>query len=171
MAHRRSNSRGRFDKKIETTRWAGANHAVLALSAGAVAQTMVTDGLQETFLRLRGELVAWLDNPTSPIQMVDVAIGALVVQAGSGTTIIQKPITDPDAPWFFYERFCLAYEEKVVDVVAVQQLIAFRKTIDAKAMRILREGREVQLVIEQATIDGAGVVNLNLNFRALLGTT
>ncbi len=168
MAHRRSNSR--HTKSIEDTRWAGATHTALALSAGTVAQTMVTDGLKETILRIRGELTATIDGAQSPGKLISCAVGALVVQAGSGTTVIQAPITDPDAPWLFYERFVIGYEEMVIDVVDVPGLSVFRKTIDNKAMRILREGREVQLVFQNSTISGATSANINFVFRMLLGT-
>jgi len=169
MAHRhRSNSR--FEKVIDSTRWAGASHSFFALAAGSVAQLMVSDGLVETFMRIRGEIVSWVDGTQDPGTTTEVALGALVVQAGSGTTIIQKPITDPDAPWMFYERWTLGYEEGVVDVVGNQSIMGFRKTIDSKAMRILREGREVQLVIESVTLNGAVSINTVFNFRTLLGS-
>ena len=155
---------------IDSTRWGGAVHSFLALAAGTAAQVMVTDGRVETLLRIRGELVSWADGPDQPATAIDVAMGALVVQAGSGTTVIQSPITDPDAPWLFYERWMLGYEEMVTDVLDVPGITSFRKTIDSKAMRILREGREVQLVMEQATISGGAAVNTVLQMRVLLGT-
>ena len=169
MAHRRRNN-SRFEKVIDSTRWAGAVHSSLAQGAGAVAQTMVSDGLIETIMRIRGEIVSTIDGASGGGKLLEVAVGALVVQAGSSTTVIQKPITDPDAPWLFYERWTLGYEEMVTDVVDVPGLSSFRKTIDSKAMRILREGREVQLVFEQATIGSAGEANTIFNFRMLLGS-
>ena len=169
MAHRRR-SNSRFEKVIDSTRWNGANHVFLGLSAGSAAQVMVTDGLQETIMRIRGDLVAFVDGASGTGKLVDVAIAALVVQAGSGTTVIQAPITDPDAPWLFYERFTIGYEEQVTDVVDTPQLTSFRKIIDSKAMRILREGREVQLVVQNATLGTATAINLSLGFRMLLGS-
>ena len=141
MAHRRSSQR--HEKVIDSTRWAGANHSFLTLGAGTIAQTMVTDGLIETILRIRGNLVSWNDGPDAPVVTVQIGIGALVVQAGTGTTVIQSPITDPDAPWLFYETWTIGYEEMVVDVIDVPGISSYRKQIDSKAMRILREGREV----------------------------
>ena len=58
MAHR---NRSRHEKTIEDTRWVGSNYSFLAQGAGTTAQTMVTDGLKETILRIRGELVAFID--------------------------------------------------------------------------------------------------------------
>ena len=169
MAHQKRRSRG-FEKTIEDVRWSGATHAFLAQSAGAIAQTMVGDGLKETVMRIRGDLVCCPDGAQAPTGLVRCALAALVVQAGSGSTVIQKPVTDPDAPWLFYESWVLGYEEMVVDVIDVPSLSGFRKTIDSKAMRILREGREVQLVFEQLTLNTAMNVQCHLSFRMLLGT-
>ena len=168
MAYRRSN-RG-FEKTIEDLRWAGANHTFLAQSAGTTAQTMVTDGVKETIMRICGEIVCGVDGNQPTPALVEVGLGALVVQAGSGTTVIQSPLTDSEAPWLFYERFVLGYEEAVTDVIDVPGISSFRKTIDSKAMRILREGREVQLVIEQVSLQNTDDVNLSFGFRMLLGT-
>ena len=130
---------------------------------------MVTDGNTETILRIRGELSGYVDGASAPGKLCTVAIGALVVQAGSGTTVIQNPFVDPDALWLFYETFDLGYEEMVIDVIDVPGMTSFRKTVDSKAMRILREGREVQLVVTNTTILSATSVNVQLTFRMLLG--
>ncbi len=170
MANSRSRTRRHEGKVVDVLRWAGSNHFVSALAGGSIAQTFITDGATETIMRIRGELTAWFDNAAAPARTVDVAVGALVVQAGSGTTVIQAPITDPDAPWLFYERFTLGYEEMVLDVIDVPIMSGVRKTIDNKAMRILRPGREVQLVFQQATLSGAQGVNISWSNRTLLGS-
>ena len=167
MAHRRSNSR--HEKVIDSTRWAGSFYSFLAASAGGSAQVMVTDGTQETILRIRGEVLSYPDGTQAPGGLVVCGLGALVVQAGSSTIVIQNPISNPDAPWLFYETWLLGYEEMVTDVVDAPSATGFRKTIDSKGMRILREGREVQLVFQQATIGGAMNVNTAFSFRMLLG--
>ncbi len=84
--------------------------------------------------------------------------------------MIQNPLTDPEAPWLFYERFALGYEEMVTDVIDVPGITTFRKVIDNKAMRILPEGREVQLVTSNVTVLSAGSFNGVFGFRMLLGT-
>jgi len=169
MAHRRRSNRG-FEKTIEDVRWAGASHVFLAQGAGSVAQVMVTDGAKETIMRIRGEIVSFIDGFVAPATLTEIGLGALVVQAGSGTTIIQKPLTDADAPWLFYERWVIGHEEAAVDSVGVPGISSFRKTIDSKAMRILREGREVQLVLESITLGDSVAVNTHFGFRMLLGT-
>ena len=168
MARKRNS--GDFGAKIKNLRWAGARHFFGAVGAGSQAQLFVSDGTTETIMRIRGELTCWVDGLEAPAVSATIGVGLLVVQAGSGTTVIQEPITDAQAPWFMYETFNVGYEEMVVDTVDVPGLTMFRKVIDVKAQRILRPGREVQMVVENLTNAGAVSVNINFAFRALLGT-
>ncbi len=171
MSPRRSRSgHGRPEKSIDVIRWAGSNHQFAALAAGASAQTYITDGNTETILRIRGELMAWVNGIQTGAVLAEIAVGALVVQAGSGTTVIQEPIDEDKAPWLFYERFVLGYEEMIADAIQVGQLSGVRIVVDNKAMRILRPGREVQLVVQNFTLNGAVPVNVNFTSRVLLGT-
>ena len=168
MAHRRRVSRG-FEKVIDETRWSGGNFLFAAQAVGSAALVFVTPGEQATLMRIRGEIVAYLDAEQAPGVLIDVGIGALVVQEGSGTTVIQTPLNDPDAPWLFYERFTLGYEEAVTNVIGMPGLSVFRKAIDSKAMRILRQGREVQLVVHNLTLLSGATMNLSFNARVLFG--
>ena len=169
MAHRPRRGKG-FEKVIDVLRWAGANSLFQAQSAGTAALVFITDGATETLMRIRGEILCWQDAAVAPPRSVEVGIGCLVVQAGTGTTVIQAPLTDPDAPWLMYERFTIGYEEPVTDVIDIPGITSIRKVIDSKAMRILRPGREVQLVMEQATLGAATSVNLSFGHRVLLGS-
>ena len=165
-SHRRSSTRA----GIQETRWSGANQSFNALSAGTSALLMISAGsFVTTLMRLRGELVVWKDGASAPGSSFLITIGALVVQEGQGTTVVSSPLTDVEAPWLFYEQVFIGYEEMVVDVIDVPTLTAARKSIDVKAMRILRSGREVQLVVENMTIAGAGSANINLFSRGLFG--
>jgi len=92
-----------------------------------------------------------------------------LVPEGTGTTVTWSPITDSNAPWYFYTRFHLGYEEAVVDVVAYEGMGAYREVIDAKAMRRIRPDVEVQLVIEQATVGSAHAIQLGMAGRTLFG--
>ncbi len=168
MAHRRS-KRGGFEKTIDQIRWAGASHLFAAQAVGSSAQVLVTDGDKETILRIRGEIVCFAEGALTGGQLVRCALGALVVQAGSSTTVIQKPLTDPQAPWLMYEQWTVGYEEIVSDVVDVPGITSYRTTVDSKAMRILRPGREVQLVFESVSLVSTLSVNVHFGFRMLLG--
>ncbi len=82
-----------------------------------------------------------------------------MVPEGTGSTVLWSPLTDADAPWFYYSTFFLGYEEYVVDVIDSPVLTAYREIIDSKAMRRVRN-QEVQLVVENTTIAGAVSVNI-----------
>ena len=163
-------SRDRFAPKIQNLRWSGANHLFAALGAGASAQVMVTAAEQkDTIMRIRGELVAYMDGALGPGKLFRAGIGAIVMPEGQSTTVVSGPLDDESAPWLFYESFTLGYEEYVTDVIDCPGLTSFRKTIDVKAMRILRPDQELQLVVENETLLSGAAMNLNFTFRILLG--
>jgi len=161
----------RRGKKIDYTRWVSTGAiGVLALSAGTDGQLALTTGVRpETLMRTRGQLVVTLDGVQAPTSLLDVAVGLIKVPEGQGTTVVSSPITDGNAPWLYYERFTIGYEEMVADVIDIPSLTIFRAEIDSKAMRIIRPDEEVQFVVEQATISGSAAINVAASFRFLLG--
>jgi len=165
MAHPRGK------KKIEAIRWVGFQANALAMAtATPVGVTMITAGtLPETIMRTRGQLFAGVDGLTPPARLIDVAVGFILVPEGTGTTVLWGPITDPNAPWFYYSRFVLGYEEAVVDVVDYPGYTTYRETIDSKAMRIVRPDHELQVVFEQLTIANALPCNVSVSGRFLNG--
>jgi len=160
----------RHGKKIHYTHWTGFEATFLALGAGSSAAT-VGAALHEpeTLLRTRGSLVCYVDAVQAPSAMAQVAIGIIPVPEGTGTTVLWSPITDSDAPWLYYSRFVVGWEEGVTDVIEVAGLGIYRETVDSKAQRILRN-QETQCVIEQTTLNGAVSVNATLTGRFLSGT-
>ncbi len=150
--------------------WANFNETFLALSAGTVAAQiglLPAGGHPETVVRIRGELMAFVDGAQAPGGLADVAVGVILAQEGLGTTVISSPITDADAPWLWFERFTLGYEEMVTDVVDVPSLTGVRRVIDNKAMRILRPDQELQVVAQNVTIGTAIAVNISVVGRIL----
>jgi len=155
---------------IDNVRWTSFVGTVLALGAGTASVNIFTaQNTRETVLRTRGNLIAWIDGLESPSVGVIVSVGAVLVPEGSGTTARWTPFDDIDAPWFFYEEFVLGYEEYVTDVIDCPGITSFRKEIDVKAMRKIPSDTEIQLVVENTTIAGAGAVNVSVNGRMLLG--
>ncbi len=171
MAHRRRSFQGPAPTpKIKNLRWSGASNTFAAFSAGTSALAYLTAADEtETLMRQRGELVASIDGLSSPGALVHIGIGTIVMPEGQSTTVVSSPITDSNAPWVYYEQFVLGYEEGVTDVIDYPGLTVFRKTIDTKAMRVLRPDREMQLVVENITLVGASSVNIALTDRILLG--
>ena len=70
-------------------------------------------------MRIRGNLLAYIDGASAPAKLVSIGVGLILAQSGQSGTVLSSPITDPDAPWIWYERFSLGYEEMVTDQVDI----------------------------------------------------
>ncbi len=163
-------ARRRSGKKIDFTHWSGFSAAALTMSAGSVGVLAVSaQHLPETLLRTRGNLVSWLDGAQAPGTTVSVSCGLILVPEGTGSTVLWSPQTDADAPWFWFERFFLGYDEGVVDTIACDGICSFRSVVDSKAMRIIKN-MEIQFVVEQSTTGLASDINTVLGGRFLAGT-
>ncbi len=164
MAHR---SRSR---KIDNLRWLGFSGTFSALSAGTAAINVLTAStMKDTVMRTRGTLVAHIDGAAAPAKLVLISLGLIIVPEGTGTTVLWSPFTDANAPWFWHTTFAIGYEEMVTDVIDIPVLSAYREVIDSKAMRKGPPDTEVQLVIENTTLNGAVTVQAAVYGRILLG--
>ncbi len=165
-------TRGQFQKKIQNVHWTYGSADSLAQAAGSVGITVFSaQHLPETLLRLRGEVLCYVDGLQAPDGLQAVGVGLILVPEGTGTGVAgATPITDGDAPWIWVEYFCLGYEEMVTDAIDIPGITAARLKIDNKAMRIIRN-KEMQFVVETAVVAGGGVsVNTCMNIRGLFGS-
>jgi len=160
----------RSGRKIDFVHWTRMAASFLAQSAGTIAVNVsAAQHDPETLLRIRGNLLSFVDTTQAPGGLANVGIGMIMVPEGTGATVLWSPITDADAPWFWIETFSLGYEEMVTDVIDVPGATSFRSTIDSKAMRINRNS-EVQAVLEVSNVSGAVAINAVLQARGLSGT-
>ena len=158
-------------RRRQKTRWAMGTGGVdfLALAAGTIGETVFTAGtLEETILRIRGNLLAYVDAVQNPGALALIGVGMIMMPEGTGTTVTSSPISDGNAPWIWHETFHIGWEEGVADVEAVQTIGMFRAVIDNKSMRIARPDRELQVVAENVTVGNAVAVNILLSPRFLL---
>ena len=168
MANR--SRRSGFEKKIDIVHWTYGSWSIGNLVAGQQAVNVLSaQHLPETLLRTRGGVSLTLDGAQASGVGVSLAMGLIVVPEGTGTTVLWSPITDGDAPWFWWDSRELLYEEAVADVVVSQNTMSYRVGIDSKAMRKIRNG-EIQFVVENATIQGASGVNVFGAARFLSGS-
>ncbi len=164
----RHRPRGRLSKPRKALRWGAATQTFLALSAGTQALAFISAGTERsTLMRIRGNLIASMDGNQAPGGLIDVAVGIAVVPEGSGTTVLWSPAADSNAPWLFYDRFVVGYEEPVTDVIDIPAISGYRAKVDNKAMRILRPDVEVQIVVENTTLSGGAAINLVFSSRIL----
>ena len=120
-------------------------------------------------MRVRGNFLVWLDLTGSTAgDVVRVGLGLLVQQADVVSTSL--PLTDGQAPFFWYEVVTLATEFAIATAgegpTAGAQL--FRGVIDGKAMRVLRPDQEVQSIVQTADVVGAPVINGAVDVRFLI---
>ena len=171
MARRFRSSAGRGQRL--SRRWLGfaTDSTLFGLSAGNIAITLAAAStLKDTVMRTRGSICGFLDGAGAPAEAFLVSMGMWIVPEGTGTTILGDPFSDPNADWFFYSQFLLGHEELVIDVIDIPVISGYREVIDSKAMRISTPDTEVQLVVTNTTISGAGSVNVFAAGRFLLGT-
>ncbi len=155
-------------------RWTGTiggNAFFGAQSAGTAAVTIFSAAqtLQQTLMRIRGEVLVWKDGTSAPGIGITVGLGIILAQSGQSTTVFSSPLTDPEAPWIWWNAVTIGYEEMVTDVVDVPVLSGARIEVDSKAMRRVRPDVELQFVVENTTVLSAGSVNIAGNFRMLFG--
>ncbi len=160
---RQTRSRGRR----ADLRWTKGAASFLALGAGSAQFAIVASGItSQTLMRTRGNLVAYMDGTSAPPKLVEVAVGMLVQQAGAVATSL--PLSDGEAPFFYYDSFMIGYEEMVTDVIDIPGISSYRAVVDVKAMRVIRPDQEIVFIVEQATTSGAGPINLAFSARFLL---
>ncbi len=161
-------ARRKSGKKIDFTRWILGSFDS-SLSAGSAQGVIVigSNSQSATILRTRGELLVYVDGLQAPGGRIRVAVGFLVQQIGATATSL--PLTDGEAPFFWFEVFHLGYEEMVTDVIDVPGVTSYRAKIDSKAMRILKAEQEVVCIVEQATIGTGMTINVAVAARFLIG--
>ncbi len=125
--------------------------------------------LKDTIMRTRVNLTCSVDGAVGTAIAAEISVGMWIVPEGTATTVLADPFSDGNADWFYYSSFLIAYEETVVDVLAVPAISGYREIIDVKAMRIGDSDTEIQAVVTNTTISGAMNINLHMAGRFLLG--
>ena len=149
-------------------RWVLGRGTLLTLSGGATAgATVISAGnTSQTIMRTRGRFAVWLDPPLVVGDLVAWAVGLLIVPGLTGTTVTSSPLTDPEAPFYWYESGHLAAETTAdADGEGIKVVTGI---VDVKAMRILRPDQEVQMVAEMSDITQTSEVNFHGTFRTLI---
>ena len=164
-------ARRRSGKKIDFTHWTGWNFLAGAVASGGTSASLISAAqhLPETILRTRGNFVAWMDGAQAAAVSAQMGMGLILVPEGTGTTVLWSPLTDADAPWFWYESFHIGFELINSDGDSYTELSGFRGEIDSKAMRIVKN-MEVQMVVETVAQIGTFVTNFQATGRFLTGT-
>ncbi len=171
MANRRS-GRG---KVIDKVRWTGDTIFSSPAQAASIVgielfQAPETEAF--TIMRTRGIIALWLDGAQATSIGVHTSFGLHVVPKGTDSSVTSSPIGEAEADWFAFGHGILAYEEMVVDAVQASGMSGHRFEVDSKAMRKMKPGQEIQLVLQVATVSGLTTSSVNWagQLRFLLGS-
>ncbi len=157
-------------KTIDNVFWDFAVGSQLALSAGSAAKEILSVGTTPTtILRIRGEIIVYVDAASAPGLLASLTWGLHLVPGGTGSTVLRNPLADGGASWMGFGVAYVGYEESVTDVVAVQGLGLHRFVIDVKSMRRKRPDEELQLVFTNTTQGSALAMNIAYGLRVLRG--
>ena len=148
--------------------WNGAG-IQLSMAANAVAvSTLFTPLVSGTLIRVRGEILAALDTPTSNVVNL-VSMGIIVAteeQIAVGATALPDPADDLDADWLWHGFIPLS-SVGVAGDLSVEN--AGRLTVDSKAMRKMKQTQSGVMVIANPAFVGAVGVDVTFGIRALFG--
>ena len=147
--------------------WEGASTFISALAAaGTSTAQLFTVDTAETLVRTRGVIIATL-SATGSAGGDSAIVGAGLIVASVGATVIVSPITDAGANWLWHQFFALD-TKGVIGAVADQGAQGWqREIVDNKAMRKLREDEALIFVVENQSINGAPLIDVRAAFRIL----
>ena len=147
--------------------WELARGTSLSLAASVIVQfEAFASDTAETLMRLRGEVLVWMDPAGLAIgDLMTVAWG--VIRSASGSTDVGvSPITEGGANWLAYGVVHLGVEE--LTQVGVEGLAMMRFEVDSKSMRKLRENESLYVVFQGVDIAGAPAWNAAFSLRGLI---
>ena len=150
--------------------WAGIEFEATTAAAGAKVLiggfTLSNPGIDETILRTRGSVMTAPTTPTADHQ-THAAWGMIVVNdlaVAAGVASIPGPVTDRgDDGWLVWEplQATLDFSTAVGKDYKAGAVFPF----DSKAKRIIEEGFQIAIVVENAA--AAGTISFSGMFRAL----
>ncbi len=139
---------------VQTTAIAAAT-AVLVASLNAAALAL----RPFTVVRTR-MLIRWSSDQSAATERPFGAIGQIVVSdeaAAAGVASIPDPVTNPSAPWFFYEP--LSDEIIFKSGVGIDSGAGYVVLGDSKSMRKVGQNEDITLIAtNSSSTDGANVV-------------
>ncbi len=147
--------------------WELSRGTSLALAATVIVQfEAFASDTAETLMRLRGEVLVFLDGASSPA-VGDLMVFAWgVIRSASGSTDVGvSPLTEGGANFLAYGTGHLGTEATAQ--LGNEGLSMVRFDVDSKAMRKLRENESLYVVFESVDIAGAPVWNAGFSLRGL----
>ena len=146
--------------------WGLWGASLLALAAGVGGTILTTFGLASTILRIRGQVLVYLDGLGTTGELVKVGLAISKLPEDASSTLL-APITDPAADYLWHNVVHVGYEENVFNEFS-QSVSAVCIDIDSKVMRRMRTGDQLSFVAENVTVGAAASVNVAAGGRFLV---
>ncbi len=148
----------------------GSNSAIdLAVGVAALGSGSIDINSAATIMRTRGLVAIQLD-ATAVDERALIAVGIIVVSdnaLAAGTASVPAPFTDSSDDWLWYD---FMWVSSGAEGAVVSDFLAQRTVIDSKAMRKVKAGENLALVVEVVVAsDQGGSFDLQYGFRSLSG--
>ena len=149
--------------------WTGGLGRSPDLASGATASFLLGTASQaETIMRVRGNVFAEIAATLVDLDACAVFYGIQVMPAGSQAAgLAAGPGTNPEGDWLLFG--VVPFYVDTATTVTHSVSMAAREVIDTKAMRVMREGEELLLRVENVDIVGAPPVNFAFGLCILSG--
>jgi len=167
MPRGRSTGRGARLRKI----WAGVVIADVAVSTTQAVVATIVSGLDNTVLRIRGNILVFA-TPDAAGDSDVLGLGFAVVTddaASAGGTAVPGPIASPTVDTWLWHQYVPLNAVGRTAIGADNLGCVARVEIDSKAMRKMPPGKSLALISELSTGEMA-LVNISGGFRALFGS-
>ena len=128
-----------------------------------------------TLRRLRGKITFWLESTLAAGDQVQVGVGIGVFSTDAvalGATALPDPLGEPGYPWLWWSDYRLFVVGSLspVENQPLQSAQSREVEIDSKAMRILRPGQSIAMVVQYSDVSGTPQVSfVQGRLRLLLG--
>ena len=164
-------------RKIDFKQWNAAPGLISSIGSDA---TILGGGLAFTFpatlLRFRGYVSAMLDETQQVGDLIVVTFGLAIITsdaftAGSGS--VPDPATEPEFPWIWWKEMRLDSFATLTTAIgpAGYGPASQRYEVDSKAMRKIKPGETLCMIIQTTNAAGAPATLLDIGqLRVLIGT-
>ncbi len=163
-------ARGRRSGRGPDYDWLSNTFSGSFASGGAAIGGVIGVATQLTLMRMRGAYVVSIDGPADG-DKCNVGLGIIVASdeaVAAGVASIPSPVSDAADSWIWHQFVPLQAQAGTGVGASLNAMsVVSCGVIDSKAMRRLRIGDNLVLVMETISLAGAPAVDITGGYRAL----